>query len=113
MTKDGHATQRGEHLVPCLALPRENTFIGVKTGKRYATGYLVFLGKEITAEDILKKLNDHPSQADRRVIESFLSALQGLTIGNVVSLQFTTDECCRLTKTAERPVVERSKRTLP
>ena len=99
--------------MPCLAVPREDTFIGVKTGNRYTTGYLVFLGKEITAEDILKKLNNHPSQADRCVIESFLSELQGLKIGNVVSLRFTSEECCRLTKTDERPVVEKSKRTLP
>ena len=114
MTQDGRATQRGEHLVPCLDFPRKNVFIGVKTGTRYTTGYLVFLGKDISSEDILKKLNKtQPAQADRRAIESFLSELQSLKIGNVVSLQFTDDDCCRFEKTADHPVTDKPRRALP
>ena len=114
MTKDGRATLSGEHLVPCLELPRENVFIGVKTGRKYTTGYVVFLGKDITTEDILKKLNKtQPPPSDRRAIESFLGELQPFKIGNVVSIHFTSDDCCRLEKSADHPVAEKPKRTLP
>ena len=114
MTRDGRATQRGEHLVPCLDIPRQNVFVGVKTGKRYKAGYLVFLGKDITAEDIFKKLNsEQPLQADRQAIESFLAELQSHKIGNVVSLQFTSDDRCHLKKIANHPAAEKSGRPLP
>jgi hypothetical protein len=48
LTRDGKATSRCEHVVPCMVTPREDVFIGVKTGKKYQSGYLCYLGKDLT-----------------------------------------------------------------
>jgi hypothetical protein len=115
LTKDGRASLRGEHLVPCLEIPRKNVLVGVKNGKKYKDGYLVYLGKDLTTEDILNELGlgeGEVSQA-RPVIDSFLAALQSFKIGNVISLSFSETDECVLTKQAERPASERPKRWLP
>ena len=115
LTKDGRASLRGEHLIPCLEMPRQNLLVGVKSGKKYERGYLVHVGRDVTAEDILTKLQlegDQVAQA-RPVIDSFLVALRGLKIGNVVSVSFPETSKCILTKEADRPEILEAKRRLP
>jgi hypothetical protein len=115
MTKDGKATLHGEHLVPCLESPRQNYFVGVKTGKKHDKGLLVYLGVEISTDDILKKIGmtDKATETDRKAMESFLQELQRLKIGNVVSLAFTAPASCVLKKEAEHPVFDEPKGKLP
>ena len=105
LTKDGRASLRGEHLVPCLEIPRQNLFVGVKSGKKYEKGYLVHVGKDISTADILNKLGLGEDQAPqaRPVIESFLVGLRSLKVGNVVSVSFSERDKCLLTKEADRP----------
>ena len=115
LTKDGRTSLRGEHLIPCLEIPRDNVFVGIKSGKKYKDGYLVYLGKDLTTEEILNELElgeGKVSQA-RSVIDSFLASLQGFKIGNVISLSFSETDECVLTKQAERPALERRKIRLP
>ena len=116
LRKDGRAALRGEHLVPCLEIPRENVLVGVRSGKKYKDGYLVYLGKDLTTEDILSELGLGEGQGEsqaRPVIDSFLAALQSFKIGNVISLSFSETGNCVLTKQAERPTSEGRKRRLP
>jgi len=115
MTKDGRASRGGEHLVPCLEMPRQGIFVGVKTGKKQSRGHLVYIGVDVGTDDILKQIgmSDRVTEADRKVLESFLQGLQDLKIGNVVSLAFTADDACQLTKEAEHPVFDKPKGKLP
>jgi hypothetical protein len=115
LTKDGRASPRGEHLVPCLEIPRKNVLVGVKSGKEYKDRYIVYLGKDLTTEDILNELGlgeEQVSQA-RPVIDSFLAALHSFKIGNVISLSFSETDECILTKQAEHPEREGRKGRLP
>lgn len=109
MTKDGKATLRGEHLVPCLESPRKNYFVGVKTGKIYDLGYLVYLGEDITPEEILGKLrlSDEAARGAQPILESFIRELTAYKIGNVVSVSFPESIRCVLKKEAEAPKSER------
>jgi hypothetical protein len=115
MTKDGGASQGGEHLIPCLEMPRRNIFVGVKTGKVHDKGYLVFLGKDVGADDIFNKsgMTETRTETDRKAMESFLQALQALKIGNVVSVVFTAEDSCTLKKEAEHPANDQRKNILP
>jgi len=115
LTKDGRASLRGEHLVPSLEMPRLNLFVGVKTGKKYEKGYLVYLGKDVTVDDIGEKLGLKLEQMSlgRPAIESFITALQRFKIGNVVSVSFPETDKCVLTKEAEHPPTKERKRKLP
>jgi hypothetical protein len=115
LTKDGRASLRGEHLVPCLEIPRQNVFVGVKSGKKYEKGYLVYLGKDVTTEDILRELAVGEAEVSqvRSFIDSFLTALQSFKIGNVISVSFSETEKCHLTKQSERPPSGELKRRIP
>ena len=115
MTKDGRASQGGEHLIPCLEMPRRNIFVGVKTGKAHDKGYLVFLGKDVGTDDIFNKIGtaETGTDTDRKAMESFLQALQSLKIGNVVSVVFTAPDSCTLKKEAEHPANDQRKSRLP
>jgi len=115
LTKDGRASLRGEHLIPCLETPRQNLFVGVKSGKKYETGYLVYLGEDVTTEDILNELGlgEQEAYQVRPVIDSFLTALQSFKIGNVISVCFSETEKCDLIKQAERPPSQELKKRTP
>jgi len=115
MTKDGHAGRGGEHLVPCLDMPRQNILVGLTTGKKQSSGYLVYIGVDVGADEILQKMGmaDRATESNRKAIESFLQGLQDLKIGNVVSIEFTADDSCHLTKESEHPVLDRPKGKLP
>lgn len=115
MTKDGRATQGGEHLIPCLEMPRRNVFVGVKTGRVHDKGHLVFLGKDVGTADIFTKIGmtETVTETDRKAMESFLQALQSLKIGNVVSVVFTGADSCTLKKASEHPANDQSKSRLP
>jgi hypothetical protein len=51
--------------------------------------------------------------AARPTLESFITALHGLKIGNVISISFIENDKCVLMKEAERPQVLEAKRRLP
>jgi hypothetical protein len=105
MTKDGKATLRGEFLVPYVLTPRRNCFIGLKTGKTYDSGYLVYIGKEVSTGEIITKLDiAEDAEADvRALLQSFMDKLSVLKIGNVVSVSFPESNRCILKKEAESP----------
>ena len=109
LTADGRASRGGEHLVPSLAMPRQNVFVGVKSGKKFAKGYLVYLGpRDVGTDEILNKLGmtATATEVDRAALNSFLQGLQQFKIGNVVSFAFVSPDLCVITKEADRPVSE-------
>jgi hypothetical protein len=86
--------------------------MGVKTGKTYERGYLVYLGKEISTEDIMTKL-DIPGDSEtdaRSIIQSFMEELSVYKIGNVVSVSFSESDRCILKKEAESPNSDHKKK---
>jgi hypothetical protein len=106
LTKDGRANLKGEHLIPYIGIPSKNIFIGIKTRKEYSKGYICYIGVEIGADDILKKLNLSEKENARiyPIIESFIEEIQKSKIGNVVSLNFVDEKKCSLKKESESPV---------
>ena len=106
LTSDGKANSKGEHLVPYFKIPRKDTFIGIKTGKEYKSGYLAYIGIDVGTEDIIKKLNLSEKEGSQAypLIELFIKELSNFKIGNVVSLHFIEDNKCVLKKEAESPL---------
>jgi hypothetical protein len=111
LTRDGKATSRGEHLVPCLSKSRENVFIGVKTGKKHQRGYICYLGEELSPDDVLRKLGMSGDAAaeSKPVLEAFFQQLARFKIGNVLEITFPGPNSCMLEKVAERPQSDLSK----
>jgi len=98
-----------------LEVPRQNLFVGVKSGKKYDKGYLVYLGEDIGCEDIICKLRVEEGQLPqvRHIIDSFIVALQSFKIGNVISVSFPEMDKCVLTKEVDHPLTKECRRKLP
>src|SRR5437867_832622 len=84
-------TRSTEFLIP-LKRAGENSFIGIKTGVAYPFGAISYLGKAITADDILDKLRANgvqlPGELDARgLLENFVMALTSFKIGNIVKVE--------------------------
>jgi hypothetical protein len=96
-------------------MPRRDVLVGVRTGRRYNRGYMVYTGVDVSVNDILKKLamTDDASDSDRKAIESFLSRIRDFKIGNIISLKFISADECEPIKEAERPEMIHSKGKLP
>jgi hypothetical protein len=89
LKKDGTPSTRSEHLVPCLS-EKKPLFVGVNTGKEYATGAVSYLGRDVSTADILAKLDLSSSEAKRArpILDEYLTQLQQFKIGNVLSLSW-------------------------
>jgi hypothetical protein len=84
----------------------------MKTGRKYNRGYLVYIGKEVTTEEIIAKLvipEDVENNA-RAILQSFMVELSALKIGNVVSVLFPESIRCILKKEAEAPTTDHKKK---
>ena len=115
LRKDGAASTRSEHLVPCLTKDRP-VFVGVKTGKEYPTGCVSYLGRDVTTDDILAKLDLPAVQAKRArpILDEYLTQLQEFKIGNVISLSWVgKSRTLELNKEADRPPSGDGKTQLP
>jgi hypothetical protein len=105
MRKDGAASIRSEHLVPCLTKDK-SVFVGVKTGKQYPAGCMSYLGRHVSTDDILAKLGLSSGDARRArpILNEYLPQLQEFKIGNVLSLSWVgTFKKLELKKDADRP----------
>ena len=95
-TKKGGKTTRGESLLPHLSGPAESGFVGIKTGRIYERGYVVYAGIDLTPEMLLNDFcENNPPPNDRAValqrITAFVQALQPCKIGNFLSISYTPD----------------------
>jgi hypothetical protein len=102
----GHARARAPFLIP--ALDGTLAFVDIRNGKAHETGYVVYVGVAITADDVLKKVE--VSVADvaktRLLINSFIVELQRFRIGNVVAVEQSDGSLVRLGLIANSPKAE-------
>lgn len=115
MRKDGAASLRSEHLVPCLTKEKP-VFIGIKSGKEYDKGCISYLGVKVSSDDILKKLKLPKGEAikARPILDEYLKQINQFKIGNVVSVSWGQDtQELELIKEAERPPSGEKKLKLP
>jgi hypothetical protein len=96
LSKKGDKTTGGEHLLPQLSDATAAGFVGARSGKIHERGYVVYVGRDVTPEMMLKAFcTRHPEPADRATallrLEAFVQALQSCRIGNELSVSYTPE----------------------
>lgn len=107
-------TRSGDFVVP-IHDGAAVTLIGLDSGKRCQQGKMVFLGEDITMNDVFAKLVDSGQKIESvertlKMLEHYLQSLQDFKIGNIIGIEPSSDEPCgfRLKKVAERPPTEKT-----
>ena len=95
-TKKSAKTARGEYLLPQLSGDAPSGFLGMKSGRTFESGYIVYLGRDVTPEMMLDEFceyNPPPKDLDRarERLRAFVQALQACKIGNLLSITYTTN----------------------
>jgi hypothetical protein len=86
----------GEFLIPSLAHGRD-VFYGLKSGREYPYGLMVFVGRLVSENDLFARLVDSGARVENvertlKMLELYVEKLQAFVIGNVVKLNRATDE---------------------
>lgn len=99
----------GDFLVPVGEAGVVRLF-GLKSHKYADKGLIVYVGKEVTADDLMQKLTEAGCEVSDKhqiytKIEAYLSMLQSKKIGNIVKLRASTTESSKfvLSTVQERP----------
>jgi hypothetical protein len=103
MTSEGYASSRSSFLIP--SLDGELGFVDIRTGKRYDSAYLVYIGRSITSSDVLEKLLVRPGDMDqvRLAVDSMIEELARFKVGNVVAVDAIESGKTRLRLVANAP----------
>jgi hypothetical protein len=103
LTADGYASSRSPFVVP--ALGGRPWFVDLRTGKQQETAYVVYIGRAITADDVLQKLSGEGSdpEAIRGLVNCLITELQQFKIGNVVAVEQSDGRQVRLRLVAAAP----------
>jgi hypothetical protein len=93
-TKKGKKTTRGESLLPQLSGDAPSGFIGLRSGRKFESGYIVYLGRDVTPEMMLDDFCENNLPPDDRAValdrlRAYVQALQSCKIGNLVSISYT------------------------
>lgn len=109
--KNGKLTRRSEFVIPMPEPGDDSTFLGIKTGKTYKLAAISYIGKTITADDILEKLSNYEGDRGRLLVrlDRFVAALQEFKIGSVISISYTDEGDFTLILEAARPAREKRK----
>ncbi len=104
-SNSGH--QSGDFLIVVLE-GTEPRLIGVKSKRPAASGLMVYVGKNINANDLFKKLVDTGRRIEDveqalRILENYVQQLQDFRIGNILSVEATASNGFKLTKLADAP----------
>ena len=103
--KTGKPKSGGDFLVPLPAAEATSGFIGIKSGKRFETGALVYLGVPVTTVDIRERIAAHAafdaSYLSDDLLDAYLDALADFKLCNVLSVSYTPSGQLTLNKTAE------------
>jgi hypothetical protein len=101
--------QSGDFAIPVIVDGRVQ-LVGLRSGTTLSLGMMVYLGKEITVNDVFAKLVDSGRKVPSvdqtvKMIGDYLAMLQGHKIGNVIKLESAPDlpEGFRLTRVASSP----------
>lgn len=78
--------RRGEFL--CMAIKgNQRVLVGIKSGRVYRLGRVVYIGLELDVESFLASINRSDSFAiDRKLGEDYFTSLASFKIGNVLSV---------------------------
>ena len=103
--KDGQPGRGSEFVIPNPNPNANGGFLGIKTGKTYQRAAMTFIGRSISPEDIIQKIQ--APIADQKIlceqIADFLGQLQDFKVGNVISISYATDGSFALKLEAARP----------
>lgn len=91
-------------------------FFGLRSRRQCGQGRVVYIGKEITMNDVFAKLVDSGREIENvlqttKGIEEYLRMLQDYKIGNIIGIETSRDETSgfRLTKVANMGAVEKKR----
>jgi hypothetical protein len=103
MTADGYASSRSAFVLP--SLDGHPWFVDLRTGKKHEAAYLVYIGRSISADDVLQKLQSEPSDfaRARNLVLSLITELQRFKVGNVVAVEHSDGEQVQLRLVASAP----------
>ncbi len=100
-------TRKNEFLVPGGESINGNNFIGITTGEEFEYGAISYIGKEISAKDIMDKIMKNEvckkKAASLYALEIYLEKLSVLKIGNIIKIQYLENGDFNLIKIADRP----------
>jgi len=108
-------TNKNEFIVPFVKSESKNGFMGIKSGEEFKYGAISYIGKEITTNDILDKMEKSgvvtTNKEDLIVsLDRYLEEIQSLKIGNIIKIEYLPDGNFNLVKVAEKtPGKKRSK----
>lgn len=112
--KDGQPGRGSEFVIPNPNPNANGEFIGIKTGKAHHRAAMTFIGRSISAEDIIEKIQ--APITDKKMlceqIAEFLGQLQDFKVGNVISISYATDGSYTLKLEAARPP-NQNRKSLP
>jgi hypothetical protein len=103
LTAEGFANSRSAFVIP--SLDGGHWFVDLRTGKKHEAAYLVYLGRSITADEVLQKLANEPIDLlrARNLINSLVGELHRFKIGNVVAVDDSDGESVKLRLVANAP----------
>ena len=103
LAKDSSAAARSRFLVP--ARDGSTRFEEIDTGKFHDTGYLVYTGKAISTDDVVKKWAATNADADcfRSLIANYLAEIASFKVGNVVAIELNSSEQVTLRLVSQTP----------
>lgn len=100
--------QRSSDFLVVVLEDQQPKLLGVRSKKPAVSGLMVYLGKEITANDLFAKLVDTGRKIESveqtlRVLENYIQKLQDYRIGNLVSVEADAANGFKLVKLADSP----------
>jgi hypothetical protein len=103
LAKDGSAASRSRFLVP--ARDGSTRFEELETGKLHDLGYLIYTGKEIATDDVVKKwaVSNASSNSLRSLIDSYLAEIASFKVGNIVAVELNSSDRVKLRLVSQTP----------
>ncbi|MBP9825306.1 MAG: hypothetical protein KBF21_13865 [Thermoanaerobaculia bacterium] len=100
--------QRSSDFLVVVLEDAQPKLLGVKSKKPMVSGLMVYLGKEVTANDLFARLVDtgraiESVEQTLRTLESYIQELQGFRIGNLVTVEADATNHFKLVKLADSP----------
>lgn len=105
---------KSDRLVPWFEPKKQSGFFGIKSGKIHPHGLLVELDKPLSAEDLLKMIQERhkvtPGKKEAlAILEKYLVALQSYKAGNVIFIHYSRTGDFSIDKVAETAPLEQKR----
>jgi len=100
--------QRSSDFLVVVLEDAQPKLLGVRSKKPAVSGLMVYLGKEITANDLFAKLVDTGRKIESveqtlRILENYIQKLQDFRIGNLLNVEADAASGFKLVKLADSP----------